>query len=292
MNPYRNAFYDRQAEWHGYTSPEVARAKHRQRIAYYDWYTHGWLPEDRSVSVLDIGCGSGQFLYFLRERGYSQALGIDRDQAQVQVGCSLGLHAACAGAMEFLAEAPGSYGLIAMLDILEHFTREELYPLLEAVTDRLAPGGRLIARVPNADSPHPARAIYSDITHEIAFTPTSLSELCFCHGLKVLAYRDPWPAPVSPIHKGYRALSLMMRRLEAVRLRLLGFEAPKYWSSVIWVVAEKPAKSATTNGHLRKAPPAELGFLPDHAPTVSRTLEQAVSVRSAHSDRLSPIRSE
>ena len=130
------------------------------------------------------------------------------------------------------------------LDILEHFTREELYPLLESVTARLAPGGRLIASVPNADSPHASRAIYADITHEIAFTPTSLSELFFCHGLKVLDFRDPWPAPVSLVHKGYRALSLMMRGLEGARLRLLGFDAPRYWSSVIWVVAEKPQSSA------------------------------------------------
>jgi SAM-dependent methyltransferase len=159
------------------------------------------------------------------------------------------LDTACADALEYLEAARVDYGLIAMLDILEHFTREELYPLLEAVAGRLAPGGRLIASVPNAESPHAARAIYADITHEIAFTPTSLSELFYCHGLKVLAFRDPWPAPVSPIRKGYRALSLMMRRLEAMRLRLLGFDAPEYWSSVIWVLAEKPARFAPANGH-------------------------------------------
>src|SRR5262249_28434125 len=78
------------------------------------------------------------------------------------------------------------YGLIAMVDILEQFTREELDPLLESVAERLAPGGRLIASVPNADSAHAARAIDADITHEIAFTPTSSSELSYCHGLKVV----------------------------------------------------------------------------------------------------------
>lgn len=240
MNPYRDAFYNRQAEWHGYTNLEFARAKHEERLAYYDWYTRGWLPEDRSTPILDVGCGSGQFLYFLRERGFEQAIGIDRDEAQVEIGRSLGLNAVCSSVEDFLADDRESYGLVAMLDILEHFTREELFTLLESVTARLAPGGRLIASVPNADSPHASRAIYADITHEIAFTPTSLSELFFCHGLKVLEFRDPWPAPVSLVHKGYRALSLMMRKLEGARLRLLGFDAPRYWSSVIWVVAEKP----------------------------------------------------
>jgi len=67
MNPYRDAFYNRQAEWHSYANLEFAKAKHEQRLAYYDWYTRGWLPEDRSTPLRDIGCGSGQFLYFLRE---------------------------------------------------------------------------------------------------------------------------------------------------------------------------------------------------------------------------------
>jgi len=38
-----------------------------------------------------------------------------------------------------------------------------------------------------------------------------------------------------------------MRRLEALRLRALGLGAPKYWSSVIWVVAEKPTSPPEWN---------------------------------------------
>src|SRR5262249_26828649 len=126
MNPYRDAFYNRQAEWHGYTNPEFARSKHEQRLAYYDWYTQGWLPQSPATPILDIGCGSGQFLYFLGHRGYNQAIGIDLDRAQVEVGRSLGLSAVCASMTDFLADDSKEYGLIAMLDILEHFTREEL----------------------------------------------------------------------------------------------------------------------------------------------------------------------
>jgi SAM-dependent methyltransferase len=240
-NPYREAFYSRQAEWHGYESVESVRTKHENRAKYYRWYTKNWLPESPLAPALDIGCGSGQFLYFLRGQGYRDVTGIDLDRDQVAIGQALGLDTRLADAREFLAASEQSYGLISMLDILEHFRRDELFPLLEAVSAHLAPGGRLIASVPNGESPEAARAIYADITHEIAFTPTSLGELFFCHGLRVKDLRDPWPAPVSPVRKLYRGLAGLTRQLEGLRLRSLGLSVPAYWSSVIWAVAEKPA---------------------------------------------------
>jgi 2-polyprenyl-3-methyl-5-hydroxy-6-metoxy-1,4-benzoquinol methylase len=239
-NPYREAFYSRQAEWHGYRDAEVSRRKHESRIKYYKWYTKDWLPESRSTPVLDVGCGSGQFLYFLRDQGYTRAAGIDVDLAQVEIGQALGLNATFSDARDFLSQGEDSYGLITMLDILEHFKMQELFELLEAASSRLAPGGRIIASVPNGESPQASCAVYADITHEIAFTPTSLGELFFCHDLRVTAFRDPWPAPVSPLHTLYRMTSRAMRGLEALRLRSMGFAPPRYWSSVIWVLAEKP----------------------------------------------------
>ncbi len=240
MNPYRSAFYERQAEWHHYEGVDDVRARHEKRIPYYDWYTKGWLPEDKSSPVLDIGCGSGQFLYFMRSKGYSNLLGLDLDPIQTEIGKQLGLDTRRMAIEDHFANDTQTYGLVAMLDIIEHFTREELFPLLETVVSRLRPGGRLLVSVPNAESPHAARAIYADITHEIAFTPTSLEEMFFCHHLKLVALRDPWPAPISPARKAYRAMSDVMRKAEGMKLRLLGFDSPKYWSSVIWAVAEKP----------------------------------------------------
>lgn len=240
-NPYRAAFYSRQAEWHGYAGADDVRARHDRRVPYYRWYTRGWLPADRGAPVLDVGCGSGQFLHFLRGEGFTDLSGVDLDAKQVEIGQELGLNCHCVDVFDHLADESATFGLVAMLDILEHFTREELFPLLEAISARLRPGGRLIVSVPNAESPDANRAIYADITHEIAFTPTSLEEMLFCHGLKVSAFLDPWPAPVSPIRRAYRMVSGLARAAESARLRLLGFEAPRCWSSVVWALAEKPA---------------------------------------------------
>ncbi len=37
----------------------------------------GVLPVDRTAHILDVACGSGGFLYFLRNAGYVNILGID-----------------------------------------------------------------------------------------------------------------------------------------------------------------------------------------------------------------------
>ena len=79
MNPYREAFYSRQAEWHGYEGAEDVRRRHEQRAVYYRWYTKDWLDLPKETPVLDIGCGSGQFLYFLRQQGFTDLVGIDLD---------------------------------------------------------------------------------------------------------------------------------------------------------------------------------------------------------------------
>ena len=93
MNPYRAAFYQRQAEWHRYEGPDHVRERHELRSRYYEWYTRDWLPDDRDGKILDIGCGSGQFLYFLRKKGYTQAKGVDVDKTQVEIAKALGLDA-------------------------------------------------------------------------------------------------------------------------------------------------------------------------------------------------------
>lgn len=64
-----------------------------------------------------------------------------------------------------------------------------------------------------------------------------------CHGLRVTAFRDPWPAPVTPLRKCRRIVALMFRKLEAIRPIMLDFRAPRFWSPVIWALAEKSVLS-------------------------------------------------
>lgn len=239
-NPYRQAFYSAQAEWHSFKSAEDAERQHRVRAPYFEWYTKGWLPVDRTLPTLDIGCASGQFLYFLRMQGFSNASGIDVDEGQVKLAKALGLAAHCVDAASFLSKTEDTYALITMLDVVEHFSREELFELMEVVCTKLRPGGRLIVCVPNAESPVGLRTYCADITHEQAFSSGSLQAMLFCHGLRPIALRDPFPAPIDLPRKLYRAGTLVTRKIAALHYRALGLPPPTIWSGVLWAMAEKP----------------------------------------------------
>lgn len=230
-------FYDLQRDWHGHADATTVRAAHQRREAYLDWYLRGWLPADRSSRILDVGCGAGQLVHFLRQRGYSSAHGIDVDERQVALARELGLDCSVGDASDRVQEDAGQLSMVAILDVLEHLHPEEMHRLLAGVAKALRPDGRLVISVPNAESPAGLAARYGDITHLTAFTVASMEMLLRCHGLKISATRDPFPAPVGAARTVYRGVATAMRSVEALRLRLLGLPVPGIWSPVFWCLA-------------------------------------------------------
>lgn len=92
---------------------------------------------------------------------------------------------------------------------------------------------------PTPENSNGLRVYHADITHEASYTPGSLAQAFFCHGLRTVEFRDPWPAPVSPARAGYRLVVRAARALEGAKMRLLGLEPPTIWSPVLWALAEK-----------------------------------------------------
>ncbi len=240
MNPYR-LLYSKQAKWHKTENIEHLEIKHKTRARYYSWYTKDWLPSSRQSRILDIGCGTGSFVFFLKGKGYENIAGADLDETQVKLAQGLGLPVQLASAQEYLqSQKPSSVDLIAMLDIIEHFTAEELFDVMNIAYEALAAGGKIIVSVPNATSLIGLSTRFSDITHETCFSPTTLSQLFFCHDMEIIEFRDPWPAPITLGHRIWYVIAKISRSIERLRFKLLGLSAPKYWSSVIWAVAQKP----------------------------------------------------
>jgi 2-polyprenyl-3-methyl-5-hydroxy-6-metoxy-1,4-benzoquinol methylase len=141
------------------------------------------LPPPSAGPVADIGCGSGQLLRCLLADGYD-ATGIDVSPQQVAVARETGLSQVKQGDYrQLLEDCPGELAAVTATDLLEHLTKPEVLATFDTVAAALRPGGRFVARVPNAVSPFGGHIRYGDFTHETWFTARSVRQLAAAAGL-------------------------------------------------------------------------------------------------------------
>jgi SAM-dependent methyltransferase len=105
--------------------------------------------------VLDIGCGQGELLQWLVERGF-EADGIEPSEDAAAIARERGLAARTATLEELVADSPPPYDAALLVNVLEHVPRPE--EMLRAIHGILEPGGFLYIRVPNDFNPLQAAA--------------------------------------------------------------------------------------------------------------------------------------
>jgi len=153
-----------------------------------------YIPHDRNLRIVDLGCGHGAHLYFLKQRGYHNLVGVDTSAEQVELAHQLGVdEVQCADIETFLARDQESADVILLIDILEHLPLETAFDLLDRIFSKLNDGGRLIIHVPNAEGLYGMRIRYGDLTHEQAFTPTSIRQLLKTIGFNKVTYSEDKP---------------------------------------------------------------------------------------------------
>lgn len=195
-------------------------------------YRQRWsrfLPEDnKNAPILDLGCGGGEFLYFLQQEGFTNLHGVDLSPEQVEAAGALGLpNVELGDAHAYLAQRRDTFDLIAALNLIEHLKRDEMLALLDDVVQALRPGGLLLLEVPNSLSLFGARVRYADITHEQSFTPKSMVQLCAMVGLEPVAILERGPV-VHGIISGLRWLLWQVIRF-LILIYLLAESADYRW---------------------------------------------------------------
>ncbi|MDG6998396.1 MAG: class I SAM-dependent methyltransferase [Nitrososphaerota archaeon] len=172
-------------------------------------------PKDKQAKILEIGCGHGAILYFAKGAGYMDVRGVDASAEQVEAAKRLGIENVELGdAMETLrAQKDSSVDCMISFDVIEHFDRNELLDLVDEVHRSLRAGGKWIIHTVNAESPFGMRIRYGDLTHELAFTRTSIGQLLLSSGFKkVSSFED------SPVAHGLKSavrwgVWMVMRRI-------------------------------------------------------------------------------
>lgn len=159
------------------------------------------LPANKNSKILDIACGAGHFLYFLQNEGYVNSFGIDNSQEQLDVAKKMGVkNLSKVDLFQYLPEHLQSFDMIIANDIIEHLNKEEVLGFLDAIYNSLSPSGCTLMSTVNAQSLFGNMVIYCDFTHELAFTPKSLSQI-----MRVCTYEDVMVYGEKPVVHDFRS---------------------------------------------------------------------------------------
>ena len=244
MRSHEQAYYGYQTQARGLLTREALEHRFAKLAPWYAQRLGRFLPRRTDAWCLDLPCGYGNFLYFLRGRGYANIVGYDQDPEQVRLAGLLGLPAQLGDAFEVLSDERRTWDCISIIDFLEHLGRDEALRLLRLCQGRLAEGGVLIVRTPSADGPFGAHDRYGDLTHQWAMTSTVLITVLHISGFTDVRILDERPQPYNAINV-LRLGAFYGARLVASGLCLaLGLQPPALWSRSMWAVAWKGSAPA------------------------------------------------
>lgn len=213
---YRSRIYDKYAS-RSQDAPrqfDSSAADHWGRA--YESYLKDWLPKQKDITILEVGCGDGRLLHFLKKRKYTNITGIDVSPEQILLAQQVTDRVIKADAIEFLKAINNEYDLIIGLDLIEHLYKDEVFDFLTNCHKALKPDGRIIIQTPNAQSPFGQSILYGDFTHEICFTPKGLQ-----HVLDLCGFHNFHVRETSPVVHGFAsAVRYLLWRMIRLALKL------------------------------------------------------------------------
>ena len=171
----------------------------------YEWNYKGLLPADKNARILDIGCGLGQFLYWLKQKGYTNFLGLEISQEMYDL-CRTEVTdkvEKISSIKDFLRDKNATYNLIALNDVIEHLPKNEIIDTLEVIKAALKSGGKLLIKTNNLAAITGARLRYADFTHEVGFTEYSLNQVLLAAGFSHVEIK-PFSMPLTSLSRYVR----------------------------------------------------------------------------------------
>jgi SAM-dependent methyltransferase len=207
------------------------RLIHRIRYGVYERAFFGHVA-GKDARILDVGCGSGEFISLLRQRGYTNLQGVEIDDALIDLAAELPdvIRKSSATALPY---ADGSFDCIYMFNVMHHLHGMAEYERALAEMGRcLRDGGRIILV-------EPCRLVLYRLLKWVCFIGRPFGP--FFRNFYVIL-QEEWPE-----------LSSFLRHLDPLRARIAatkGFVVQEdrkllhQWITVITV--DKGAPRATT----------------------------------------------
>ena len=175
--------------------------------------------------VIDLGSGTGELCKLAHDFDARSIVGVNMSQTEIDFSLQrVDAQFVREDIADYLEQCkPESIDRIFALNILEHLDKNTLLRVLEGAFQALREGGQLIVMVPNATSPFGGMTRYWDITHQIAFTPSSVRQLSRLVGFgENVVFKECGPIPyafVSSIRFGlWQIIRLLIKSYLMIEL--------------------------------------------------------------------------
>lgn len=188
-----------------------------------------FLPKDKNARILDVGCGMGHFLVFLKREGYVNSYGIDRSEDMARYAGSVGCSVECCDAFDYLKKHKGEFDMVVATDVIEHIERDRTVEFLQLVRESLKDEGKAMIKTFNMLNPLYMHLRYIDFTHATGFNEYSLHQVLDAAGFRKIR--------LFPMRA-----SILNRIIDGIMLLIINtFSNAKYSisSSFIVAIAEK-----------------------------------------------------
>lgn len=190
----------------------------RVPVSQYDNFVlPAWLKSElasKSLRILDYGCGYGQVLLALTRAGYNDVYGCDIDKAAVaecqKNNLNVSITSSCPQGKIF----EHSYDVIILSHVVEHIEKRKTISFLQEIKKLLAPNGKLLVAVPNAQGNTGCYWAYEDWTHTTLYTSGSLYYVLKSAGFNTVEFLDKdCLSEARGIKKFFRKMLLLCYRI-------------------------------------------------------------------------------
>jgi 2-polyprenyl-3-methyl-5-hydroxy-6-metoxy-1,4-benzoquinol methylase len=186
----------------------------------------------KTSRIFDMGCGSGSLLKGLKDAGYTNLIGMDLSEEQVNMAHEFGVSEVVLGdAMQFFRGSEEQFDIITGMDIIEHFTKDELVELLQLIQSKLKKGGMAIFRTPNMDAPIATAFAIGDFTHENYLNVSSAEQVMLSCGFSNVRVVPSFMRVNGFLKEGLRGI---LYRLLNLRLKLQLFATARSTQKVLF----------------------------------------------------------
>ncbi|MFK5979032.1 MAG: class I SAM-dependent methyltransferase [Rhizobiaceae bacterium] len=193
-------------------------------------------------NVLEIGFGSGSFLAWAKDAGAS-IKGTEINDRSLAEAKRFGVELLIADFENVASKHKECFDVIVAFDVFEHFTMDEIITRTKAAETMLRPGGYLVLRFPNGQSPLGLAPQNGDITHKEALSKEKIEQASLGTSFETTRYGGSFQI------LGPMGLKWIVRRLRYFTQSLLGgllnaiYARKAPWDAVVVLVMRKTGQS-------------------------------------------------